>query len=125
MASATVRNFAPAIGVPDDAVLDRDHLARMTFGDHNLEREVLQLFDRQAELLMMRMRVSEPAAVATLAHTLKGSAVGVGAGRVACAAESAELVASRAPGECGRAVDRLALAVDEARLHIAAILRAH
>ena len=38
------------------AVLDRDHLARMTFGDRSLEQEVLQLFDRQSELLMERMR---------------------------------------------------------------------
>ena len=36
------------------AVLDRDHLARMTFGDRSLEREVLQLFDRQSELLLER-----------------------------------------------------------------------
>ena len=48
------------------AVLDRDHLARMTFGDRSLEREVLQLFDRQSELLLERMRASEPAAIATL-----------------------------------------------------------
>jgi HPt (histidine-containing phosphotransfer) domain-containing protein len=125
MAQAAVRNFAGSIGAPEDAVLDRDYLARMTFGDQSLEKEVLQLFDRQAELLMMRMRVSEPAAVVTLAHTLKGSAVGIGAGRVACAAESAELVASRAPGECGHAIDRLAQAVDETRIRIAAILHAH
>ena len=38
------------------AVLDRDHLARMTFGDRSLEREVLHLFDRQSELLLERMR---------------------------------------------------------------------
>ena len=50
--------------VPQRAVLDRDHLARMTFGDRSLEREVLQLFDRQAELLLDRMRTSEPPAIA-------------------------------------------------------------
>ncbi|HMF21040.1 MAG TPA: Hpt domain-containing protein [Pseudolabrys sp.] len=122
MAQATV-TFGRS-GVPEGAVLDRDHLARMTLGDQSLEREVLQLFDRQAELLLRRIRVSEPAAVVTLAHTLKGSAAGIGAGRVACAAESAELIASRAPSECDRAVDRLAQAVDEARVHIAAILHA-
>jgi len=122
MAQATV-DFGRA-GVPEDAVLDRSHLARMTFGDQSLEREILQLFDRQAELLLRRIRVSEPAAVVTLAHTLKGSAVGIGAGRVACAAESAELVASRAPSECDGAVDRLAQAVGEARILIAAVLRA-
>ena len=122
MAQATV-DFGRA-GVPEGAVLDRSHLARMTFGDQSLEREILQLFDRQAELLLRRIRVSEPAAVVTLAHTLKGSAVGIGAGRVACAAESAELVASRAPSECDGAVDRLAQAVGEARILIAAVLRA-
>ena len=36
--------------------IDRQHLSRMTFGDRSLEHEVLQLFDRQAELLIGRMR---------------------------------------------------------------------
>jgi hypothetical protein len=35
----------------ESAVLDRAHLARMTFNDPGLEREILQLFHRQAELL--------------------------------------------------------------------------
>jgi len=35
-------------------VLDRGHLSRMTFNDRSLEQEVLQLFERQAELLMAR-----------------------------------------------------------------------
>ena len=43
-------------------VLDRAHLSRMTFNDRSLEQEVLQLFERQAELLMARMRNSAPAA---------------------------------------------------------------
>jgi HPt (histidine-containing phosphotransfer) domain-containing protein len=105
------------------SVLDRAHLERMTLGDRSLEREVLQLFDRQAELLIGRMRGSAPAAVATLAHTLKGSATGIGAGRVARAAEDTELSANQAPEECGRAIDRLALAIGEVRVEIDAILR--
>ncbi len=88
--------------VPTDAleaaILDRNHLSRMTFGDRSLEREVLQLFDRQAELLMERMCKSDPAAVATLAHTLKGSAVGVGAVRVARAAATVEHLAMPGAG---------------------------
>jgi len=104
-------------------VLDRSHLARMTFGDRSLEQEVLQLFERQAELLMARMRGSEPAAIATLAHTLKGSAASIGAGGVARAAEDTELSASRAPAECGRAIDQLAEAIKEALVEIGAILR--
>lgn len=107
----------------ESAVLDCAHLARMTFNDRSLEREVLQLFDRQAEMLMERIRRSEPAAIATLAHTLKGSAAGIGAGRVACAAEAAEMVARNASGDCEHAIMQLAQAVDEARTQIAALLR--
>jgi HPt (histidine-containing phosphotransfer) domain-containing protein len=114
--------------VPTDAleaaILDRSHLSRMTFGDRSLEREVLQLFDRQAELLMERMRTSDPAAVATLAHTLKGSAVGVGAVRVARAATTVELVANHGPAECNRAIGQLTSAVAEVCAQISAVLRA-
>lgn len=109
----------------DSAVLDRNHLARMTFGDRSLEREVLQLFDRQSELLLERMRTSEPAAIATLAHTLKGSAVGIGAKRVASAAAEVEATAQAKPGEMSRAIDELAQAVEEARAEISALIRAH
>ena len=97
------------------AAIDRGHLARMTFGDRSLERELLELFDRQAAMLIVRMRAGGAAAIATLAHTLKGSASGIGAGGVARAAEAAELAAGRSPAECSLAIDRLAQAVDEAR----------
>jgi HPt (histidine-containing phosphotransfer) domain-containing protein len=100
-------------------VLDRAHLSRMTFNDRSLEEEVLQLFERQAELLTARMHKSAPAAIATLAHTLKGSAVGIGAGRVAQAAAAAELAASSAPDDCDDAIDQLVQAVDEVRAEIA------
>jgi HPt (histidine-containing phosphotransfer) domain-containing protein len=126
MAQAAVKLFESA---PDEraenAAIDRNQLSRMTFGDQSLEREVLQLFDRQAELLMERMNASNPAAIATLAHTLKGSAVGIGAGRVARAAAAAELAASQTPGECGPAIADLARSVAEARAQIAGLLRAH
>jgi len=99
-------------------VIDRAQLSRMTFGDRNLERELLELFDRQSEMLIARIRAG--AAVKPLAHTLKGSASGIGAGDVACAAEAAE----RADGEdCSAAIDRLALAVEQARALIAELLR--
>ena len=109
----------------DAAVLDRNHLARMTFGDRSLEREVFQLFDRQSELLLERMRTSEPAAIATLAHTLKGSSVGIGAKRVASAAAEVEATAQAKPDEMSRAIDELAQAVEEARAEISALIRAH
>jgi HPt (histidine-containing phosphotransfer) domain-containing protein len=118
--AVSIRDFA-ADGA--EAAIDRGHLSRMTFGDRSLEREVLDLFDRQAMILIERMRRGEPAAVATLAHTLKGSAAGIGAGRVALTAGAAEMAAGRTAAECSQAIDRLAQAVDEARVLIAQLLR--
>src|SRR5437588_8394462 len=90
MQSEIVRSIdtkdAPSLA-PDDRPIDLVHLARTTLGDRALEREVLQLFDRQSSMLIARMRTAAPAAVATLAHTLKGSARGIGAWRVARAAD--------------------------------------
>lgn len=103
-------------------VIDRTHLARMTFGDTSLERELLQLFDRQSELLLGRMRTGDARAVGTLAHTLKGSALGVGAIPVAVAAEAVER-ASAMPGR-EDAIERLAAAIGAARAAIARILAA-
>ena len=97
--------------------IDRAHLTRMTFGEAALERELLELFDRQAEILIARIAQSDPATVAALAHTLKGSAVGVGASEVAAAAAAIE----QAPTAERRAV--LAAAVTRARAEIAVILR--
>jgi HPt (histidine-containing phosphotransfer) domain-containing protein len=109
---------------PDDRPIDLVHLARMTLGDRSLEREVLQLFDRQATLLIARMRAAAPGSVATLAHTLKGSARGIGAWRIARAAEALELAGS-ADADLAGALDRLAAATDEARAVIAELLRAN
>jgi len=123
MAQAAVKIFEPEGTIAEIGVLDRVHLSRITFNDRDLEREVLQLFDRQAELLMGRIHGSEPAAVATLAHTLKGSATGIGAGRVARAAATTEIVATSAPDDCVHAIKQLAQAVEETRAQIAALLR--
>ena len=114
---------APAVASAPQSI-DRRHLARMTLGDNKLEREVLQLFDRQATLLLARMRQVEPAAVSTLAHTLKGSARGIGAWDVARAAEAVEL-ADGVAAERETAMNGLVSAVDAARAIIAELLRAH
>jgi HPt (histidine-containing phosphotransfer) domain-containing protein len=116
---------APAPGSVERAI-DLVHLARMTLGDRSLEREVLQLFDRQARMLVARIREGSPAAAAALAHTLKGSARGIGAWRVARAAESVEIAAaSGRESELRAAVDDLAAATDEASTVIADLLRAN
>ena len=104
------------------AAIDRGQLARMTFGDRSLEREVLQLFDRQAGLLLARMHTGESAAVATLAHTLKGSSASIGATGVVLAAAAVEQAAGA--DERAQAISRLAMAIDEACATIAGLLDA-
>ena len=73
--------------------IDLGHLARMTLGEKQLQSEVLALFDRQAEMLLGRLQTLSPDLVPAFAHTIGGSARGVGAWRVAAAAEQLELAA--------------------------------
>lgn len=98
--------------------IDCEHLRYMTLGDRNLAQEVLGLFDRQAELLVARMRAADAASLVALAHALKGSARGIGAWHVATAAESVE----RGGADYGVALDWLAQAVAAARAEIAGLL---
>jgi HPt (histidine-containing phosphotransfer) domain-containing protein len=116
-ATALERKASPPL-VPDDQPIDFSHLFRMTLGDHSLEREVLQLFARQAEMLIARMSAGAPAAAAALAHTLKGSARGIGAWTVASAAEQVE-IASAGSGELAPAIEALSRAIEQARATIA------
>jgi len=105
---------------PAAAAIDRGHRARMTFGDRELEREVLQLFDRQADLLLTRMHDREAAAVAALAHTLKGTASSISATGLISAAAAVEQAADTPARD--RAIGRLANAIEEARAAIAELL---
>ena len=78
---------------PDNSsspAIDVEHLSRMTLGERSLERESAALFDRQAEMLLPRIRLGKSALAAASVHTLKGSAVGIGAFKVASAAEAVE-----------------------------------
>ena len=79
--------------------LDETHLDRMTLGDRRLEREVLELFLRQTTIMLDRIVNAPPPLAAAAAHTLKGSARGIGAWRVARAAELLEQAAEEDGGE--------------------------
>jgi hypothetical protein len=111
----------PIPHVDPQPAIDLAHLARMTMGEAGLDREVLTLFDRQAGLLLARMQGAPAPLVAAFAHTLKGSARGVGAWRVAEAAGAVEIRAAQ-PEDRAAALARLAVAVDEAKALIAGLL---
>jgi HPt (histidine-containing phosphotransfer) domain-containing protein len=100
-------------------VIDLSHLTRMTFGEKRLECEVLALFDQQADMLLARMQRASAKAAADLAHTLVGSARGVGAWKVAAAAQGLELAARGSdPTRVAASRRALARAVAEARTAI-------
>jgi HPt (histidine-containing phosphotransfer) domain-containing protein len=125
---------APNVSAGSDgqhAVIDEDHLGRMTLGDRRLEREVLEIFVRQTVIMLERIGGAEPALAAAAAHTLTGSARGIGAWRVARAAEQLERVANGKSGAAvlDEAVEELKSATVEASAAIATrlgdVLRGH
>jgi HPt (histidine-containing phosphotransfer) domain-containing protein len=91
--------------------IDRAELDIQTGGDADLAHEVLELFAGQCRSILPRL--ADPglprAERADLAHTLKGSAAGVGAGRVRALADAVEARLRAGGGE--PPVDDLAGAV--------------
>lgn len=108
-------------------VIDLVHLARQTLSDQALEIELLDMFERQSARILAQLvetndgdgKIRE-----NLAHTLRGSALSIGAGRVARSAQAYE--AACAVGLRGGALNTtlaaLAEAVTEARAAIASLL---
>jgi HPt (histidine-containing phosphotransfer) domain-containing protein len=107
-----------------DPPIDLVHLASQCLGDHELQVELLSLFRRQAPVLTAQLCDSPPSSPesrARIAHTLRGSALAVGARRVATAAWRLEELAAgssdRRSAEA-RAIASVQSAVDEALAEI-------
>lgn len=83
----------PVIATKEPALaVDLSHLARYTMGNLSLDVEILGLFVGQAPQTIARMEASaEHKRWREAAHTLKGSARGVGAWTLGELAASAEL----------------------------------
>lgn len=119
----------PPAGASENRPIDLVHLARQSLGDRELERELLELFDRQAARIAAEINMPDlsgncAAERRDLAHTLKGSARAVGAWHVASMAQAYEKTIER-DGHCrnaGMAAIAVRDAVREARNMIAAIL---
>jgi HPt (histidine-containing phosphotransfer) domain-containing protein len=114
-------------GQEHEPVIDLVHLSRQTLSDQALEVEILDLFDRQSARIVAQLREAgdgDGKVCGDLAHMLRGSALAVGAGRVARLAQIYE--ARCAEATCGpgaaAALEALAAAVVEARATIAQLL---
>ncbi len=112
MSIAEVETFVPCKDEIDGQPakpIDLVHLSHYTLGDSTLEREILQLFRAQSRIYLERLRdACGKADWREAAHTIKGSARGIGAWQVAEFAEKAEI------GKSG--VDKTALADLEASI---------
>ncbi len=97
--------------------VDLVHLARHTLGNRDLEQEVLRLFVRQSAAFLDKMKgAADHEQRARAAHTIKGSARGIGAWQVADCAEAVEGADAKEP------LAALEGAIDEANAYINALL---
>lgn len=79
------------VEAPSQRPVDLVHLSRYTLGNRALEREILELFRTQSGIYLRRLESAETdKAWSDAAHTIKGSARGIGAWGIAAAAEVAE-----------------------------------
>jgi HPt (histidine-containing phosphotransfer) domain-containing protein len=72
------------------SIIDRQELARQTFGDEVLAREILAMFADQAPALLAALLATGGQTRADVAHRLKGSALAIGAAGLARSAEALE-----------------------------------
>ena len=87
--------------VDSDRLLDLVHLARHCLGDCELEDELLRLFRAQSQTLTAQLSGPSQLSLeskANIAHKLRGSALAVGARRVAGAALKIEELAAASGG---------------------------
>ena len=106
--------------VVSERPIDLVHLSKYTMGDKNLEREVLNLFATQSAIYLDRLREAEDdRSWLEAVHTLRGSAAGVGAWRVATYAGKVERLEGKDRNAiCGSAIDELSQSVAEVNEYI-------
>ena len=113
-AAETVSNRDVLTGHWTDPPLDLVHLARHCLGDRALEEELLRLFRLQSNAAAAELSEAPALSLeskANIVHKLRGSALAVGASRVARAATRIEELASAAAREPRQgAEDRAAVA---------------
>jgi len=126
-------NTAMKAALPVDAELKKErpvdlvHLSRFTMGERALEREVLSLFRKQSVIYLEKLKsAADLKEWREAAHTLKGSARGIGAWSVADAAETAEQ--SNFSAKASRkdnVISELTHSVEEANMYIYGLLADH
>ncbi len=107
-----------------DRPVDLVHLARYTLGNRSLEREVLGLFHTQSEIYLQRLKeAKKDKDWVDAAHTIKGSARGIGAWQIAKSAEEAEALNGKTrKSDAVDVLKELERLIDEANGYIDSLL---
>ena len=104
--------------------IDMAHLSRQTLGDHNLELEVLRLFDEMSHTYYSRLENSTTVEdLLVNLHTLKGAAAGIGAFGLAELARVTETELKAGAPVNPERIDDLHVAVEELSVFIAQRLK--
>jgi HPt (histidine-containing phosphotransfer) domain-containing protein len=96
--------------------VDFGYLESFAAGDAGVVREVLQLFLEQARTWDAGLTAADPAAFRDLAHNIKGTSRGIGAGALGDLAAAAE---HEGPGRASALRAALAEAVAEVEAYLA------
>lgn len=97
---------------PRPQILDLSHLRRFTMGSVAFEREVVGLFIAELPKTLAGLERAQTAAEWHMAaHTLKGSALGIGACRLAQAAREAERMKYLSPAERTETMSQIKAAI--------------
>lgn len=100
--------------------IDESHLDRSTFGDSGLRLEILALFIEQTRALVDSLDPAlSDAKWADTAHTLKGSARGVGAWRLGNCAQICETLVGESPYKAAQRNEARAALFEEAQQALA------
>lgn len=94
-------------------IIDLEHLETQTMGDRDLAAEVMQIFVEQMELQKDRLD-KDASDLKQLAHSIKGSARGIGAWQVAQQAEIVELAEDGLTEKLQHLAQAMRAACDEA-----------
>jgi HPt (histidine-containing phosphotransfer) domain-containing protein len=117
-ATADRRDTQRAV-VNRNPVLDLDHLRIYTSGDRDLEREVLGLFLGELPKTLASLTAAKsPREWHMAAHTLKGSALGIGAATLAQRAREAEALQAPLPASRGAIIAAITAAISDVTCEI-------
>ena len=120
-----MRVEAPAcVGIRRESVLvDLVHLSKYTLGDRSLECELLSLFRCQSGVYLQRLETAASLSEwREAAHSLKGSARGIGAWAVGDQAETIEQLSELDGASREDALMKVRGAIDETIAHVAILL---